>query len=1501
MRTDKLSDKEDLIDKLYNLFLFEHNRIATDTEVKNYDNTKLNTYVMFPFLKDKKFIKEYEAANEKSFSINKPSSVKDIIKYYYDTVSYPEFKESLIKSGTIAIDSEGKLISPYLPTNLKDTQFTGLDDFLQKANMASSVMLGEIQVVYLGDPLFAKPDNNGNRTTDINKRSKEINAPMKPLDTRTMEETSFTGIILGTTEVSTKDTDFVKAAIAVNKKLGNKLTDTIDRTDGQSFTSIQRFRAIAINDGSWSEEAEELYPKLLAGTESPTETGVFFNSIKGFYAGLSRDGNGKIVPLQKKDSELPISPSMAKNNPVVKMILDRLNSEGDFDGYPAISQISFESTIKKGLRHVIPTNKGMKEALLESNKLEKIIEYSYDNYGIQQPSPAHHLDDRVNFMTQFRKLFISNLSGTYKFDDTLSIEDNDLKSLVNDIVVKNLEEDYKKLERQILNADKSINFKELRKLLIEELENMNYSPDFIEALDITENGFRLKPWNPKHSSRIESMMNAFIKNKISRQKTNGGQFVNATDLIVEDSSLLPNGQNLEFKIGYTTNEEGVEVPYLEHVEAIMPAWSKALMQQYMNEDGTLSDDMPDSLKEIVGVRIPTEAKYSMLKIKVVGFTPATAGSQIYLPVQAIKQTGLDFDIDKMFMLLPNYKTFYGKDATDNGYNFIRNQGLSNETIIEELVKADENDDTFLTSLQYAKLTPNKLNDLFVEKVLLNSEFDNDYKDIFLNRYDNSIQGIEYIKPDLTNVDNLKSKEQRDNALLEIAKTILSSPQTFEEQIKFNNFDNLIRLKKNLSKINGLSSNVENPILANTQLELFLKNADAAKSIGVAANNNSSHAALQYENITLDTNFETLGFKIGKLDPKDLNISESLGELIAASVDAIKDPVFYELNINGFTINILTSMLRMGVPLDNAVTFLSTPVIIDLSQNAALSNINGFKQTHRLIAEKQTEIAKKFTKGKTISVTDYATEKDVKVGKQLSAEEEFKLLNTFYRFASISDDLKTITAVSKLESNPPGSLMSNNEMVFRNVHKVKTNDFKNFSNVSTMLDANSNYKMIQGFDKYTYELPTRNIFNKMFPWLRPSFVQIKNVLEANYTKDLDSSLINHINYNLLTYLIADNENTDNALNISDEELTYLNVQFPFDVINAKEKYPNNKLIQQLKVDNENSTIEFNNLGAKSVEKTMELEENWQDLINDPETRKLGEDLFKFNFISHGFIFSKASFYDLAPVKLFEQMINQESIETLIEQGNFSLFMDQYLANTKNAEKVFLKSITSADVTEDETGKIYLDEDVKMSNSKNNQREFPLYVKYNNGILKLANIADAKRLNMPEARYIKIPTLGNTNRLEYSFKEPISESKYITIDAAIKDNQPVNIDTELSNFSDSYGEQALNQMPDSYFSEFTEGSFEGMEEQDLSDSVLDQLGEYANVATTEISSEEQALLEESLLTSQEDVNIDLDAQIEAYRNTGDLNVSQLNELNKIDKIEDMNEKTNKLSEFIFNYCN
>jgi hypothetical protein len=104
--------------------------------------------------------------------------------------------------------------------------------------------------------------------------------------------------------------------------------------------------------------------------------------------------------------------------------------------------------------------------------------------------------------------------------------------------------------------------------------------------------------------------------------------------------------------------------------------------KFADEDGNIDVDRIEKenpkLLEMIGYRIPTESKYSMVPLKIVGFLPRNSGEGIMLPNEITTMSGSDFDIDKLYIMR------YAYNISDNGrcYTPKDERSLRNNDIID---------------------------------------------------------------------------------------------------------------------------------------------------------------------------------------------------------------------------------------------------------------------------------------------------------------------------------------------------------------------------------------------------------------------------------------------------------------------------------------------------------------------------------------------------------------------------------------------------------------------------------------------------------------------------------------------------------------------------------------------------------------------------------------------------------------------------------------------------
>ena len=150
-----------------------------------------------------------------------------------------------------------------------------------------------------------------------------------------------------------------------------------------------------------------------------------------------------------------------------------------------------------------------------------------------------------------------------------------------------------------------------------------------------------------------------------------------------------------------------------HAEIYLPRWVKKLA-------GAKLTDLSDELRTMIGYRIPTEGKQSMVVMKVVpypgsedGFLPSAYGSTIVVPDEWVTQTGSDFDVDSVYGM--------SKRFVKIGNQFIpyRNERYTSNTVgylnylkdnIGQVVK-ESIGKTFINQGSIVKITNDKIKSL----------------------------------------------------------------------------------------------------------------------------------------------------------------------------------------------------------------------------------------------------------------------------------------------------------------------------------------------------------------------------------------------------------------------------------------------------------------------------------------------------------------------------------------------------------------------------------------------------------------------------------------------------------------------------------------------------------------------------------------------------------------------------------------------------------------------
>lgn len=835
----------------------------------------------------------------------------------------------------------------------------------------------------------------------------------------------------------------------------------INEADAQAYRSLPSYRRVMVMFGKWTPAMESAYTRLMDGTWNMEDYNVVWSPFKPFMytqkivdSGVKyKEGHPKAgqpiyikVPNQHKNSEFLLLPTkgIIANSPVLQGISDFMQDQD-------IDVVQFESAIKDGLQGAIDIsdyndresvrevlNVAIKDPFTGSQRISKV---PYADYGIQQEVPEHAVDDFAGFGTQIRKLVFSDM----KDDEDVSVElasgkflkrtgsdgkernytKKELHNLYKSLITANIVDSFKKVSN-IFN-----DIEEVERVLQEEVKGSSrHGNDMLLAVtlvtinekrdadgNITHPGekvFNIPLFEPSQSQRVQTLINSIIKSRVTKQKIKGGSLVQVSKFGSPDLHIrFKNKDGLLLNTG----EKSQEAHSIAYFECFMPWYTQKYFQEFMDENGELDINkrhpdgsyvIPEELRKLVGYRIPTEDKYSMVPLYIKGFLPRGSGGGIMLPSEITTISGSDFDVDKLYIMLPEFdldKTYNIKAAWNEFY-------AQNEEIHEEVQKALLIDKSIITKLQENFINSEGVLNSTIEGVTTRFRgyelvegtqkkfkewFQGDTKIPFL-------QSSKIIKKQFdANKSVLKNGiAERNNLMIDIMFGILTNHNNLHKMLNPGGFDiqkkaaRIVTLMKTMDFlekdengkfINGIylereainkritkeSNKVSIYDVLNTkpldildklysiykedldmlnprtQVNLHQQNTTAGKLIGIYANHNANHAIMQDTQLELSEegsfNFLYGGAnKLTKLNqilsPQNTYISRNNAGFLAASVDAVKDPVLNFMNLNTFTADTSMLLSRLGYSPNEIGMLLSQPIILKMTQEYFREGKNG---------------------------------------------------------------------------------------------------------------------------------------------------------------------------------------------------------------------------------------------------------------------------------------------------------------------------------------------------------------------------------------------------------------------------------------------------------------------------------------------------------------------------------------------------------------------------------
>lgn len=958
-----------------------------------------------------------------------------------------------------------------------------------------------------------------------------------------------------------------------------------------------------------------------------------------------------------------------------------------------------------------------------------VHEASYEDYCLQQEVPEHFKEHSQAHGSQIRMITPSDLD-LYTTDENGNQVDNfyewtepngthrrvkadEFRKEYERTIAENIEESINNLaaELHFNSNDKKEQNIALSKILQREImSSPRYGIDLLQACSIDkETGeFRIPKGDPIQAKRIEQLINSIIKNRVNKQKIAGGPIVQvsnfgtSTQLHIrfndKQGNLMPfeeeynasEHDNLSYKEYLKRNQGGIA-----YFEVFAPIWSNELFDKFSNADGTINVDAinavdPELLK-MVSYRIPTEDKYSCAPMKVIGFMPREAGDAIMLPYELTEIDDSDFDVDKRYVMRKDIpiKTRKKNEIEKELFNIATesykkaHDGKTNNTWVGEQVRM------FLDNPQKMKSA-----------------------DKFMQWLYGKYQQVAYYTDAPTS-----GRTYRDNKIIDMTYAVLTNQMTADKILNPGGFDAPKKMgymvaayknpankgvkwsdlqKMSIDELKDLSYTDKDLTFADTQVQFYKQNSAAASLIGVFAVNKVAHATLESNDIFLDVSeicgenpFTIAGTTFGERMQVDMKydrdgnlIGKTLGSLVSASADAVKDPILNLMNINMTTAGMLNTMLRLGMTFEDAALFLSQDIIERTLNKFNRENLTNYESLSNIIEKWLIEYREKnnINDDSLINTEELTTEELV---EGLTSEEheatDYKVLLAFQKMRSLTDAMRKPTYATRFNSisSAVGPLIIDNLII---EHKMSQFIDVNTENGTHFYTADN---MPVDIDDIFFDHPVLKQFARTVDIAKAIFSDMPTgsngfrKLLANLPADIadkmynDKKLLDQFSNFYQSYLLI-----QSGL-INPKHLKSYATEFPkwFMEQKFKEKYSDNVLIQAIRMNVSKKTGRpylMINITGMDEQKKEELRSAWIDLHKeDPE---LSQMLFNYSFFRAGIGFSPKTFMSLVPTYVKEKLKSKNGNATYVDTyRNFpevipDLVIDQFIRNNWENNKL-----------------------------------------------------------------------------------------------------------------------------------------------------------------------------------------------------------------------------------------
>lgn len=1332
---------QEILDGLYNVYVQEKrrmeltkaaNRKTQELGMKAIDNFSKNgdKFSLLSFLNEPKYAGMIKEGNLEQ-------SVKQAIRAYMDD-AVTKFKQQLNNLGVL--EQAGNQYV-YLSQEVKGDRTIDqvLADYYWNTKFAT---IQQLQMMTI-DPSFYKGTKDlQKRYKEIHAPGSALS--VEAIDPFTGERYSndgiercvyFDDIIVDAEKIDPKFMAAIANHFGKNSDIYKSYKKNV-LADGQGYRTLESYKKVMGMAGKWDERMEAAYNQIqslrakigkdtnpsMEDIKAISDLAVVFQPIKPYmftFENFSINDSDKLkIPVQHKYAEAVLIPELLPAGSMMRDIAywmeEHINPEtGKSEPIDMIGAWSTggDKIVKVGGFGSTNIANATHDNIYEHLNKGYVHQLSYADYRIQTNVPEH-INSSQLFGTQVRKLIMAkverfkdyssyiggkrvNLGGKY---GNVKLNGGNLVRFYNSLITANIIDSYHLFENAVSDAGKISN-----RLIQTTANNSRESKDNIMAYSLNAKGeFTIPLFEGGLEHDSSALFFSLFKKMVNKQSIKGGSAVQVSAMGItgyeEDGGLRyvidPNNPN---NILYAECEIPWDLTYTDN------AGKEHSLDfgTYCNEDGTLKVDADGNtllektypnILSLLAYRIPTERDYSMINLRVKRFSHKTAGGTIKVPPQGTTIAGFDFDIDKLYFMRNEYQQ---RQLTSEEVKNIWSEFYDTYPNLKAVLKEAREEDTESLDRLYK----------YWEKAGLPYTYQAAFNQFVADRGYIKFEEYDFSKSPLEN-----SKASRNNMLIHLIQQRLSDVETFGDRYTpggFSNASKAARVMRELMFGNVIadhnSSTVDlssiNRAIDEGKLEDPEPNYDpsdpmtivtynqqnnvAGKLIGIFANQNTNHAfASLMEEFYLKEAISFAGKTYADLlHNSEIDTSLNVAEFLAASVDAVKDPVLNFLNLNTITADAGAMLARLGFTTEDIGLLFNQPIIKDICEysfNNGMSDINSVidnvLDTYEVEDELNKAIPEEFDKEQLAYNIVRSANEDK---KDLMRDDEFverqiHVADLFRKILEASNDVSQFVRNTKFTaSNAVGSTFGDayaqQMKVAAYVKSFKKADalkvgmkvaqgiYSPINNEGSTLDMSDQEYMESllenpfAYEQAMYDMNRKaeKAINKFYPYNTKAYKEAREEL-AGFTRSglLDAETINSIHSDLMVFMLSQQENSlfngNMPINAAGEVVTareYFTEVFPEGLFNILEANPTMKSMpifqyMQFQTDEKTGKVSMNiqDIGGLAPYQKDELKESWGDLMRNENTAEIAQSLFLYNYYKLGFTYSPMAFMNLAPTEV-----------------------------------------------------------------------------------------------------------------------------------------------------------------------------------------------------------------------------------------------------------------------------